>query len=208
MRFPSATKRRLQAFFLALICVSPLANAALLTLSPDVVTAGTGDALSFDLVVSDLGNFGPASVGAFDVTVDFDPAVMSFASYSLGNLLGDPLLVEALDLGAIDLGGAVNLGEVSLLSALALDALQPGEFVLATLTFDVLLLEAGGVTQLSVNPSSLLADALGRQLAIVDAGGAVIEGKRATVPNPGTITLLLLGLLGWRATTRAARVKL
>ena len=54
----------------------------------------------------------------------YDAAVLSLSGYSLNNLLGD-LGGQATDISAGDLGGSVNIAEVSLLAAAMLDALQP-----------------------------------------------------------------------------------
>lgn len=175
----------------------PAAHAALLEIQPGSVFATTGDSISLDVVVSGLGNFGPDSLGAFDVSIGFDPFVFSFTSYTLGGYLGDIGLLEALDVGFGDVGGAVNVAEVSLLSALDLDALQPGAFTLATLNFDVLDLAVGAVTQLSVLPGAVLADANGDALATRFGAAASIEGVEARIPVAGTLPLLMAALFCW-----------
>lgn len=172
---------------------TPLAHSALIGLQPDTIFAGTGDSISFDLVISDLGNFGPDSLGAFDISVGFDASVLSFTGYSLGDFLGDVNLLEAIDASAGDVGGAVNVAEVSLLSALGLNTLQPGEFTLATLYFDVTDLAVGAVTQLSVLSGSVLGDALGSSIAATGLGSASVE----RVPVPGTLALLTASMFGW-----------
>ncbi|MBK6738470.1 MAG: hypothetical protein IPG64_11380 [Haliea sp.] len=116
----------------------PAAHAALLALQPFDTLAENGDTVSLDLVVSGLGNFGPDSLGAFDIFVGYDTGALSFAGYTLGNLLGRVDLFEAIDASGGAGGGAVNIAEVSLLSATSLNTPQPGQFVLASLRFDVL----------------------------------------------------------------------
>jgi hypothetical protein len=180
---------------LALCCLhTPLAHATLIGLQPGTVFSGTGDSIALDLVVSGLGSGGPDSLGAFDISVAFDPAVLAFTGYSLGGFLGDVGLAEAIDASAGAAGGAVSLAEVSLLTAPELDALQPGAFILATLEFDVINLAASTVTQLSVLSGAVLGDAFGSSLAVTGLGSASIVG----VPVPGTLYLLTASLLGWR----------
>lgn len=201
MNIYNVCRRSFHAAFLALLVQVPLAHSALIGLQPDSNAAENGDSISLDLVISDLGNFGPDSLGAFDISVGFDASVMSFTGYSLGGLLGDLSLFEALDLSTGESAGAVNVAEVSLLSALDLNALQPGEFTLATLTFGVSNLAVGATTQFSLVPGATLADGAGTGLQFVEGAPAEITGA-SPVPVPATPLLLLSALLGWRLLRR------
>ena len=89
MRYTNSLK---QGFFVLLTALSlntPLAHAVVIGFQPDSSFASTGDSIALNLVVSDLGNFAPDSLGAFDISVGFDPSIFSFTSYSLGGYLGD-----------------------------------------------------------------------------------------------------------------------
>ncbi len=193
MRNAIAFKRYLYILLLTGFIKAPLAHAAHIGLEPGSTYATTGDSISFDLVISGLGNFGPASLGAFDISVGFDPGALSFNSYSLGNFLGNIALSQALNASSGNLGNAINVAEVSLLSALGLDTLQPGTFTLATLSFTVTNLAMGAVTQLSVLSGPVLADAFGAPLSATSAAPASVTG----VPVPGTAFLLIAALFGW-----------
>jgi parallel beta-helix repeat protein len=195
-------KRLSAALLLACLAQAPAAHAALLSLQPFDTLAENGDTVSLDLMVSGLGNFGPDSLGAFDIFVGYDTAALSFAGYTLGNLLGRVDLFEAIDASGGAGGGAVNIAEVSLLSATSLNTLQPGQFVLASLRFDVLDLNAGASTALSILQGALLADAAGSRLAISGTTQATIS-SRAAVPLPGTLLLLLSALASWPLTRMA-----
>jgi Cohesin domain len=188
-------------FVLLTLCLmqSPLAHAALIGFQPASVTANTGDSISIDLVISNLGN---GSLGSFDISVGFDSSALSFDSYSLGDFLGSVALLEAIDASVGGSSGAVNVAEVSLLSALDLDTLQPGSFVLATLNFNVINLAGGAVTQLSVLSGPVLGNAFGAPIAVTGLGSASI----ASVPIPGTLVLLLASLLGWLTLNRRLSV--
>lgn len=166
----------------------------IIDLAPSSILAASGDAIALDVVVSDLGS---DALGTFDISIGFDPAIFAFTSYSLGGYLGDLNLLEALDVGFGDVGGAVNVAEVSLLTALDLDALQPGAFTLVTLNFNVLDLPVGAVTQFSVLPGAVLGDANGDLLAARIGAVARVEGVEGTVPVSGTLPLLIASLLGW-----------
>ena len=170
-----------------------VARAALIELQPSTLFAGPGDSLALDIVVGGLSSAGPESLGAFDISVGFDVSSISFTGYSLGNFLGNVGLAEAIDASAGDMGGAVNLAEVSLLAASDLDLLQSDSFVLGTLAFDVVNLGPSDVTQLSVLSGSLLVDAFGSPLNVASLGGASVRG----VPSPGTLMLLVASMLGW-----------
>jgi hypothetical protein len=193
--------KRLSAILL-LVCIAqaPIAHAVLLSVQPDTTFAANDDLVSLDIVVSGLGNFGPDSLGAFDVFMGYDATVLSFSGYSLNNLLGD-LGGQAIDSSAGDLGGSVNIAEVSLLAAAMLDALQPDEFILASLNFDVLDLAIGATTELSILPGAVLSSAFGQPLSVTGGLSATIEG-RAAVPLMGTLWLLLGGFISWSAARR------
>ena len=192
-------KRYVLALLAIVFVQAPLAHSTLIGFQPDYTYASTGDSISLDLVISDLGNFGSDSLGAFDISVGFDASVLSFTSYSLGDFLGNVDLLEAIDGSTGAVGGAVNVAEVSLLSELDLDTLQPGAFTLATLNFAVIDLGVGAETQLSVL-SGLLADAAGMALSATTSVPASVQGgspPASGVPVPGTLFLLIASLFGW-----------
>ena len=193
--------KRLSAILL-LVCIAqaPIAHAVLLSVQPDTTFAANDDLVSLDIVVSGLGNFGPDSLGAFDVSMAYDAAVLSLSGYSLNNLLGD-LGGQAIDISAGDLGGSVNIAEVSRLAAVMLDALQPDEFILASLNFDVLDLAIGATTELSILPGAVLSSAFGQPLIVTGGLSATIEGM-AAVPLTGTLWLVLGGFISWSAARR------
>lgn len=198
MSSPTPFKRTI--FVLLALCLiqASVAQSARIELLPNSIFAGTGDSISFDLAISELGDFAPDSLGAFDIDIGFDTSALSFTGYNLGNFLGNVNLLEAVDASAGNLGNAVNIAEISLLSQLQLDGLQPSAFNLATLNFDVINLAAGTVTQLSVLSGAVLGDAFGAPIAISGLGSANV----VAVPVPGTLFLLTAALFGWRSATR------
>lgn len=202
MPIPLSTKRLLAT--LAVICLAQVsqAHAALLTLEPDTAQVDSGDAVSLALVVSGLGNFTADSLGAFDISVTYDAAVLSFTDYTLGDVfLGNTSLFTALDVSAGDSGGAFNVAQISLLPATTLNTRQPGSFILALLNFDVIALAPGAATAVSLPDTAVLADQNGFALPVSYGGPATISA----VPLPGTLLLVLSGLLGWSVIARASR---
>jgi hypothetical protein len=202
MPSPIPFKRYVLVLLTMCLIQIPLAHSALIEFQPDSILAGNGDSISFDLVISELGSFSPDSLGAFDISIGFDASVLSFASYDLGGFLGDINLFEAVDASSGDIGGAVNVAEVSLLSAIDLDALQPGEFTLATLNFTVINLAAGAVSQLSVLDGAVLSDADGESLSADTSGTASVRA----IPVPGTLFLFAAALFGGLALKRRQSV--
>lgn len=186
---------------LACLAQAPVAHAALLSLQPGNTVAGNGDTVSLDLIVSGLGDFGPDSLGAFDVSVGYDSAVLAFAGYTLGIFLGSVDLFESIDASGGAAGGAVNVAQVSLLSDVSLNNLQPGQFLLASLRFNVLDLGPGASTALSIQQGALLADALGGQLPVAESARATIT-SRTSIPTPATWAMILCGLAGLRMARR------
>jgi hypothetical protein len=196
MPSPIPFKRYVLVLLTTLFMQIPSAYSAHIGLQPDSILASNGDSISFDLVISDLGDLSAYSLGAFDIYIGFDESVLSFVSYSLDDFLGDINLFEAIDASSGDDGsGEVNVAEVSLLDASVLDTFQPGEFRLATLNFDVINLAAGAVSQLSVLAGAVLADANGAPLLGTTQGSASVNGV-VPVPVPGTLFLLAAALLG------------
>jgi hypothetical protein len=200
------TLNRIKPFLAAMlfVCIAqaPVAHAALLSLQPDTTFTSNGDTVSLDLVVSGLGNFGPDSLAAFDVSVNYDPSLLSFSDYSLGSLLGDLIGFTALDVSGGDTGGGeVNVAEISLLLPASLDALQSDEFILASLSFDVFNPGPDAITNLNILGGATLSDANGRALLVTTGGPATIH----IVPLPGTLWLMVSGLVGWRVTRRVRK---
>lgn len=172
---------RIVAVLLACVaaCFWSGAQALHVRLAPPSTTVLPGSVVGVDVLVSDIGPPGaPPSIGSFDLSVAFNPSLLSLSGVSFGPYLGDPSLFEALT-DFLPLGpGSVSLAEVSLLSPGELDALQPAVFSLATLSFIGI---ASGTASFSFVGVPLIDDAFGVKLAI---------------PEPATIALVGFGLIG------------
>ncbi len=204
----SLKKSMIGIFSTAILALTAIpASAVMLSLQPAVQTAVPNDNISLNLVISGLNTGGPDSLGDFDINIGFDASALSLQSYSLGTSLGDIGLFEAADFSSGDLGGGtINIAEVSFLEADAssctfcigpyLDDIQPDSFTLATLDFKVDVLAAGSSTTVFFDTIFALGDGFGNPLEIDSLTNAAINNPGVSVPEPTTLALLALGLMG------------
>jgi len=182
-------------------------SAVILSLQPAIQTAVPNDNISLNLVISGLNAGAPDSLGDFDINIGFDSGALSFLGYSLGTSLGDIGLFEAGDFGFGDLGGGmVNIAEVSFLEANTnscvdctgpyLDDIQSGSFILATLDFMVDTLAVGSSTTVFFDTVFALGDGFGNPLVIDSLTNGIINNPETSVPEPTTLALMTLGLIG------------
>lgn len=147
-----------------------------------VVTVG--EAVEAAVRISGLGNGMAPSLSAFDVEVNFDPAILVLSDISYGDLLlGDQLdLSGSGSIIATTFGfGFVGFSEISLDAPDILDTFQFDEFTLATATF----IAVGNGTSLLSFTVNALGDANGDPLEAEANSGSV-----AVVPEPGTAFLV------------------
>lgn len=151
------------------------------------------DTIALDLAISGLGTGGPLSLGAFSIDVQFDTNILVYDSVEFGQFLGDtdPLAFETDifvdDSNVTGQPGILHLEEISFLTDLELDALQPFHFTLATLIFTTTNL---GTT--FVYPDNvILSDAFGFEISDPILGRAEIQ----VVPLPPTSILFISGFL-------------
>jgi hypothetical protein len=159
-----------------------------LSFEPSSQTVGLGDSLGVGIRISGLGDFTEPSLGAFDLDVMFNPAVLDFT----GAAFGDPVLGDQLDLtglgaftGFTGSLGSTNIWELSLDLPSDLETLQEDSFILATLSFGATGL---GTSTLGMSVNAL-GDSLGNPLSATLGTGSV-----SVVPLPGAVLLGALGL--------------
>lgn len=154
------------------------------------VTAGTS--VNVDIAISGLGDMLGPSISTYDMDIVFDSSILSFTNM----VLGDQLDVFGFgSVSAVDssVTGVVNLYELSLDLPSDLNAFQLPAFILATFSFDTVGI---GMSALSLTVNAL-GDANGDPLmASVQGASIKVKSQPTTVPEPATLSLFILGLLG------------
>jgi C4-dicarboxylate transporter len=107
------------------------ASAAAIGITPAAQTVSPGSTFQVNATISRLTT---SRVGDFDLTMNFDPAILQVVGVSFGSFLGFPSSLQSFTLGT----DHVEFAEVSLLAPSALVALQPQTFTPATLTFQAI----------------------------------------------------------------------
>ncbi|MCI0540380.1 MAG: VPDSG-CTERM sorting domain-containing protein [Verrucomicrobiales bacterium] len=169
-----------------------------LSLQPSPQVINVGGVTSMDLVVSGLGNLSPPSLGAFDLDLSYNSAVLSAVSSTFGNFL-DLGILGSLQFSDLSTAGVIHLGEISFESSSDLNDAQPDTFTLATLGFTGL---AAGISSIDFTFASL-SDEQGQSLVGFLTTPGSIKVIRTGVPDAGsTASLLLLGIVGLAAFRR------
>jgi len=164
-------------------------------LDPSLQDAETGDSVQVTLYASGLGDGVPPSLGAFEVDLTYDDAVLSLTSFTALNNLGDIGLFEAIDTSIGDFGGTIGLAVTSLLFPFELDPLQGETVALVDLFFSVDNLGADEHTVVGFGQTVLGFDGGGDRFLDTSTQNAII-GTVAQVPEPSTIAVFALGLMG------------
>jgi hypothetical protein len=187
-------KRILAPLLLAFAVMAPVPAQAVvvLYLDPSAQVVDIGDTVSVDIVIDGLGNLGTPSLSAFDLDILFDDDLLSVTGVAFGSELDQGILGSSQ--GVDSLPGSHNVFEFSDEESSTLISLQPGSFVLATLTFATL---AEGSSALGIDVLGLLGDESSGPLTASTTGATVtIQTATTVVPLPAAAWLLLSVLGG------------
>ncbi len=174
------------------------ATAGIISLDESASSISLGETVSIDLTVAGLGEFVAPTLGAFTAEVLFDPLVLALDSITFGDFLGAPDPDHGAGVGSpfetdifvTQTPGSISMDELSFLFDFELDPLQPGSFVLATMTFTG---AGAGVSSVDIG-SPLFSDAFGFPISLTGINGATISVASA-VPEPSSVVLFGLGSL-------------
>lgn len=189
------------AVAVALLGGAAATEAASLRVTPSAPELPVGSPLEVGLQISGLGVGSAPSLSSFDLRLGFDETLLDFDAVQFGDAEeGDALALTGFgSFTEVDPEpGGVTVREVSFDPPSDLDALQPGDFTLASIRF---VTSEAGTSPLSLSVMAL-GDAAGAPLSL---SGGVSEGTVRVVPEPGPAALLGLGLLGLAGLRWAAR---
>jgi hypothetical protein len=170
------------------VLISGQAHGVALYFEPSASALGLGETASVDVWISGIGADGGPYLGAFDLTINYDPSFLSFQSLSFFDYLGPSSYQFYLNDPAAGSLGAI---EVSFILIPELMALQPAAFQLVNLNFQTIVL---GTSLLSFSAVGL-SDAEGYTIGGVTSAFATVSVSSAAVPEPATFILLGTGML-------------
>jgi hypothetical protein len=196
---------------LALAPPSP-ARAAVIDVSASTNTLSVGQDVFVFFSVSGLSGAPGDSLGAFDMDIIYDPAVLRLwdVGFHDDTIHGNPLALPepgsfAFIGDAIDLGRRIDAFGLSGNSAAALDADQPNAFTFMTLTFRAVGPSiVSGVVIDTLDPALLFVDSGANALAagIGRAGVTLVVAPSGDAPEPASLLLLLAGAAALLAARR------
>ena len=186
----------------SLICLIALtttsAKATLITAESAQSNYQMGDNIALIIDIKDIeyDNLGfQKLLAVFNLDINFDESVLTFDSISFGNKLDvDPVFASFQDV-SLPAPGTLNVGETSFAFFDDLFFAQDGlaSFNLVTINFTALMAGMSDITLSNIQ----LADDLGNSFSqITSTNTQLTVGNVATVPEPSTLSLLLLVLLG------------
>ena len=183
------------------LACQPLQGARV-AIQPTSQTVLLGSLASLDIAVSGLGAGAAPSLGAFDIDVRYDPAILAFDSISFGDpVAGDqlaPLLGSFTGFDSLSSPGLISQFEISFELPATLDSLQPDGFILTRLWFHSLQAGRSNVDITRV----LLGDSDGSPVGTDPVGNGSIT---VVVPEPAAATAMLAVSLGFAIWVRRER---
>jgi hypothetical protein len=174
--------RRIAVWLVCLLGAGTSHAVPMLEFQPSAASVTVGGSTSVDVMLSGLVD---EYIGSYDLTIDWDAAVLSLQGVVFDIYLDGPADSIAGSSGA---AGSVNVYEVSL-GTLA-NQTGSGALRLFSLNFDAI---GAGLSSLSFS-SVLLGDATGASFDGFEASSGSIEVEERPAPVPESGSLLMLGL--------------
>lgn len=153
--------------------------------------ASVGTPLILDISVSGLGNLTSPSLGAYDLTLQFDSSYFSHSTTSVQNALGDPLVPEVINT-ITPSASNVNVISVSLLPAATLNTTQADSLYVFRTELNV---TSSSFTNSTISISGLLSDENGSPLPLVTSPISIAAASTTPTQIP-VFSLPLIALLG------------
>jgi hypothetical protein len=195
-----SSRRRLSSLVLVSTLLSlSMSGSSLASVTISIVPATqnipVGGMAVVDIRASGLGDFIAPSLGAFKLSLGYDPSILSASTVVFGNQLAFGI-VGSVQTSDISVPGVVDIDEVSFEAPDDLADLQAGEFVLASISFTGI---GPGISPLDLT-INLLRDEDGDPFSeVVEAidGSAEVLADDRVIPEPAAFVVwcLLCGTL-------------
>ncbi|MES2662102.1 MAG: cohesin domain-containing protein [Pseudomonadota bacterium] len=165
-------------------------SAATIYLEPSKNNVLVNELFTLDLKASGLKTAASPSLSIYDLDLAFDPTLLDFKNITFGDQL-DLFGLGSFQSTRTPSFGLINIFELSFDLAEDLDNLQLGEFNIAQFTFTAIGTGSSDLL-LSVNA---LGDSSGQPIS-ADIVNSSINISPSAVPLPGTLSLMISGLIG------------
>jgi hypothetical protein len=174
------------------------ARAITIGFSPSDSTFEVGDVFDVDVFVSGL----PPEqvVSGYDLGIGFDDEVIALTSVTFGEQLGSPtapVLPGSIGGSFVLPGGTLNVFQTSLLFDFELLGLQTESVNLFTIQFEALTPGTSSLSFLRGTDDIKGVESDEPFVPSILAVDEVSSGNVNVVPEPSTLSLLVLGILGW-----------